>query len=156
MACEVDEILMAETAVQDLLVELQELRKQVGGYDSAKLSLESARQSLDGLVEKTSALAERTHSATIMLGTIGTPEIIARSDSIKQTIVEFAADTAKQTPEIIAHSEDVKKVVIEFAADTAKRVKSVRNIAFAALLVSIFSLLALLAVLAELVLGKIS
>ena len=123
MVNEVDKLLTAEQAVQDVLEELQALKKQVGGYDSAKQSLEAVRQSLDRLVEKTSTLAEKTHSATTMLGKIGTPEIIARAESIKLAITEFAAESAVQ-------------------------VKTVRNTAFAGLLVSAFSLLISAAILA--------
>jgi glutaredoxin 2 len=122
MANEVNELLTAEQAVQDVLKELQALKKQVGGYDSAKQSLEAVRQSLDGLVEKTSTLAEKTLSATTMLGKIGTPEIIARAESIKLAITEFATESAKQ-------------------------VKSARKTAFAGLLISVSSLLVSAAIL---------
>lgn len=118
----------AEQEVQQLLIELQTLKKQVGGYDTARQSLEEVRQSLNGLVERTSALAEQTHSVTTTMAKIGTPEIIGRTDSIKLAIKEFASESAKQ-------------------------VKSVRSTAFAGLLISGISLLVSLAILAKLFLG---
>ena len=122
---EIEQLLNAELEIQKLLKELQELKKQVGGYDDARLSLEEVRQSLNDLVEKTSVLAEQTHSATTVLGKIGTPEIIT-------------------------HIESTKVAITEFATNSARRVKSVRNLVIAALLLPFFVLLALLAILAKL------
>jgi hypothetical protein len=90
---QVEELLKAEQAVQDLLKELQALKTQVGGYDSAKKSLEDVRQSLNVLVETTSTLAEKTHSATTILNKIGTPEIIARTENIKLAITQLAGES---------------------------------------------------------------
>jgi ElaB/YqjD/DUF883 family membrane-anchored ribosome-binding protein len=122
---EVDQLLNAEQEVQKLLKELQELQKQVGGYDSARHGLEEVRQSLDGFIEKTSVLAVETHSATTLLGKIGTPEILARAESILQALGRLATESAKQ-------------------------VKSTRDLVVATLLVAIISLLASLAIFVKL------
>jgi hypothetical protein len=127
MANDVDDLLKAEQAVQEVLKELQTLKRQVGGYETAKQSLEDVRQALDGLIEKTSALAEQTYSATTTLGKIGTPEIIARAESIKLAIGQLAADSQKQA-------------------------KGVRNLVFAVLIIAAICLLASIAILAKLLL----
>ena len=120
MANEVDELLTAEEAVQDVLKELHALKEEVGGYESAKQSLEAVRQSLDALVERTSNLAD---SATTMLGKIGTPEIIARVEHIKQAVTESAIDSANQMLEIIARSERIKLSIVESAAESTKQMR---------------------------------
>jgi len=122
MDAEIEQLLKTEQEIQELLRELQALKKQVGGYSNARESLEEARQSLHLLVEKTSTLAEQTHAATMMLGKIGTPEILARADSTRLAITEFAAESAKGA-------------------------KSARNVAFAGLLFSVLSLLVSLGIL---------
>src|ERR1039458_5058805 len=93
---QVEGLLSAEQAVQDVLKELEALKKQVGGYDTAKQSLEEVRQLLLSLIERTATLGVQTHPATAMLAKIGTPEIIARAESIKLAITGFAAEFAKQ------------------------------------------------------------
>jgi DNA repair exonuclease SbcCD ATPase subunit len=125
---EVEQLLKAEQEVQQLLKELQALKKQVGGYDTARQSLEEVRESLNGLVEKTSSLAEQTHLATTTLVKIGTPEIISRVESIKLAITEFAVESAKQ-------------------------MKSVKSTAFAGTIISVFSLLVSIAILVKLLMA---
>ncbi len=131
MANDADDLLKAEQAVQDVLKELQALKRQVGGYETAKQSLEDIRQTLNGLIEKTSALAEQTHTATTALGKIGTPEILARADALKQALGQLAADAPKQADRV-------------------------RKIASAGLIVSAVSLLGIVAILVKLfaILGK--
>jgi hypothetical protein len=125
MASEADDLLSAEQAVQNLLKELQALKKQVGDYDSARQSLDTARQSLDGLVQQTAALAEKTHSAITTLSKIGTPEILARVDAVRLAINEFGVGSTKQ-------------------------VAGVRKLAVTGLLISILTLVVSAAVLAKL------
>jgi len=136
MASDVDNLLAAEEAVQDVLKELHALKRQVSGYDTATQTLEAVRLSLDDLVAKTSALAERTHSATTTLGNIGTPEILTRAENIKSAISELAAASAKQSSEL--------------ASASAKQMRSVRSTATAALLFSILSVVASIVILTKL------
>lgn len=95
MANDANDLLQAEQAVQDVLKELEALKCQVGGYDTAKQSLESVRQALESLISKTSALAEQTHAATITLGKIGTPELLSRTESLQEAVAALTADVPK-------------------------------------------------------------
>jgi|WetSurMetagenome_2_1015567.scaffolds.fasta_scaffold804704_2 hypothetical protein len=54
------------------------------------------RNRLDKLVEKTSTLAKKTHSAATVLGKIGTPEIIARTAGLKLEVVELSNESGKK------------------------------------------------------------
>jgi hypothetical protein len=125
MANEADNLLKAEQAVQDVLKQLEALKKQVGGYETAKQSLEEVRRTLDRLIEKTSTLAEQTHIATATLGKIGTPEILSRADGLKQAIGLLATDAAKQG-------------------------QRARKVALAGLIVSVICLLGVIAILMKL------
>jgi DNA repair exonuclease SbcCD ATPase subunit len=122
---EVDELLNAEQAIQDLLKELRVLKQQVGGYENATKSLDEVRNSLDKLVEKTSTLAEKTHSAVTVLAKIGTPEIIARTESLKLEVVELSNESGK-------------------------KLKGINNVTIAGLVISVLSLATTLAILVKL------
>lgn len=89
MANEAEELLAAEQAVQQLLKELEELKKQIGGYDQARQNLEGVRLTLQTMVERTQTLTEKTHLAITVLSKIGTPEIIARVDGVKTAIKDL-------------------------------------------------------------------
>jgi DNA repair exonuclease SbcCD ATPase subunit len=95
MANDANDLLQAEQAVQDVLKELEALKRQVGGYDTAKQSLEGVRQALESLIAKTSALAEQTHTVTTTLGKIGTPELLSRAESLKEAVAALTADMPK-------------------------------------------------------------
>jgi cell division septum initiation protein DivIVA len=125
MANDADDLLQAEQAVQDVLKELGDLKRQVGGYDTAKQSLEGVRQALEGLIAKTSALAEQTYAATATLGKIGTPELLSRAESLKQAVAALTADMPKQADRV-------------------------RNVALAGLIASAVSLLGIVVVLVKL------
>ena len=76
MSKEVDELLEAEEAVQELLSELEELKRQISGYGDAREALNHVSRKLGELVEQTQTLSEGTHSAITVLTKIGTPEIL--------------------------------------------------------------------------------
>ena len=88
------------------------------------VSLENVRESLEGLIERTSTLAEKSNLVAASLGKIGTPELLARSSAIKDALSELAADSAK-------------------------REKSLRGIVLAGLFASVTSLLISLATLTK-------
>lgn len=90
MSNEAQQLLSAEQVIQELLLELGSLKAQIGGYDTARQSLQQTQGVLSDLVVKTSTLAEQTHEATLMLGKVGTPEIILRIDGGQASIKEFA------------------------------------------------------------------
>jgi DNA repair exonuclease SbcCD ATPase subunit len=100
MANDADDLLQAEQAVQDVLKELETLKRQVGGYDTARQSLEGVRQALENLIAKTSALAEQTYAVTATLGKIGTPELLSRAESLKDAIAALTADMPKQAERV--------------------------------------------------------
>jgi cell division septum initiation protein DivIVA len=125
MANDADDLLQAEQAVQDVLKELEALKRQVSGYDTAKQSLEGVRQALDSLIAKTSALAEQTHAVTATLSKIGTPELLSRAESLKEGVAALAADIPKQS-------------------------ERVRSVALAGLIVSAVSLIGVIVILVKL------
>lgn len=82
MGNEAEQLLAAEEAVQELLAHLTELSREMEGYSRAKSSLEDAREAVASLATD---LKELTHCAAGIietLGKVGTPEILARLESI--------------------------------------------------------------------------
>jgi hypothetical protein len=96
MASEVDELLGAEEAVQQVLSELEALKAQVGHYSSAKQSLQTATDGLRSLIDKTSLLAEKAQNTIVELGKIGTPEILARISEAKQAVADSSSQVATE------------------------------------------------------------
>src|SRR5690349_13330525 len=129
MTKEVDDLLTAEQAVQDLLKELQSLKTQVGGYETARKALDAVRASLERFVDETIDLAGKTHVATATLEKIGTPEILTRIEAVKAEISELSAQSTR-------------------------RGKSLRVVGVLALLVALVSMLASIAILAKLFLPQ--
>jgi hypothetical protein len=158
MPSEIENLLSAEQEVQNLLAELHELKTQVGGYDTAKQSLEAVRHSLLKLVEETTALAAKAHAATEKLRDIGTPEILARSESIRQSIAELRAQVTSRSEalglavtelagEVTARAEANLLAITESRTESAKGTSGLRKLVLAGLAVSIVSALITLAVL---------
>ena len=58
MANDAGDLLQAEQAVQDVLKEPEALKRQVGGNDTAKQSLEGVRKALESLIAKTATTSE--------------------------------------------------------------------------------------------------
>jgi cell division septum initiation protein DivIVA len=133
MANEAEELLAAEQAVQQLLKELEELKKQIGGYDQARQSLDAVRLTLQTMVERTQTLSEKTHLAITVLSKIGTPEIIARVDGVKTAIKDLGI-----------RFDDAYKLQVAAAEEQTKRLNRVATIgallAGLALLVAVFIL----------------
>ena len=83
MSTDADELLKAEQAVQELLKELQNLKGEIGGYETARKSLTETQAALADLVTRISALTERTQAVAESLRTIGTPEILSRISRVR-------------------------------------------------------------------------
>jgi hypothetical protein len=124
---DVDQLLAAEQAIKDVLVELDALRVQLGSYSTARDALEHVRGSLAELASKTSLLAEKTHAATTTLATIGSPEILSRLEGLRSSVATIPLDTPAE-------------------------VRSVRKIALAGLVATLASLCVSAAILAKVLL----
>lgn len=75
-------LLNAEEAVQELQSELQRLLREVGGYATARQTLEQTQEQLLGLARRHDQLVGNTAGIIARLGEIGTPQLLERLDQL--------------------------------------------------------------------------
>lgn len=86
MAEEAEQLLAAEEAVQELLTSLRALKSEIEHYSEAKSSLTNTRDVVVNLATELSELTRRTAGIIEIIGKVGTPEILARLESICSSI----------------------------------------------------------------------
>ena len=106
MSKEADELLEAEEAVQELLSELEELKRQIGGYGDARDALNHVSQKLGELVQQTQTLSEGTHSAIKVLTKIGTPEILNAIQELTSSLKFLAVQIDQSLKQQAIESEN--------------------------------------------------
>lgn len=134
---EIDELLRAEEAIQQLLSELEALKAQVGHYSAAKQSLQDATESLRSLVDKTSVVAERAHNTFTELGRIGTPEILAQIGDTKQSVA--------------SSSTEVKQAILSGASELSTGLARLRRLTVRFGIIAVASMLLSIGILVRLI-----
>ena len=127
MSKEANDLLEAEMAVQELLIELKELKDQIEGYADAREALNQVSRKLSDMVEKTQTLSEHSHAAISVLKKIGTPEIL---DSINQL-----------NNEIKEQSNKINDSLIKNVIENQKRSEKLNNKISTSIIISSFSLI---------------
>jgi hypothetical protein len=91
MSNESENLIQAEKAIEELLLELEELKRQVEGYKTAKEALAAVQLQLQKMIEQTQELSEETLIGVRVLSKIGTPEILTRIESVSNGISQLSA-----------------------------------------------------------------
>ncbi len=76
MATDAETLLHAEQAATQLIRDLEELKRQAGGYARARGELEAIRGDAQKLIGEVSALSARAREVIGTMGAIGTPELL--------------------------------------------------------------------------------
>jgi ElaB/YqjD/DUF883 family membrane-anchored ribosome-binding protein len=139
MSKESDELLEAEQAVQELLSELEKLKRQIGGYSDAREALNHVSQKLGELIQQTQTLTEGTHRAITVLTKIGTPEILNAIKELAMSLTSLAVQI----------DQSLKKQAIE----AENRIKQLNSKINANIFISSCSLIVTVAIIASLFLG---
>lgn len=163
MADEVDQILQTEQALNELLHELNQLKGQIAGFETARSSLDQVRADLTDAASRLAGLAERLDGVTAQIATIGTPEIVARIGAAEEALgtrlgneldrsrAAATAEVHKMLSEITKWLKAHEEARASDAAMVAARASSARSsaaiagfLAFLALLASGAALAAIL------------
>ena len=139
MSKEADELLEAEEAVQELLSELEELKRQINGYGDARDALNHVSRKLGELVQQTQTLSEGTHSAITVLTKIGTPEILNAIQELTSSLKFLAVQI----------DQSLKQQTIE----SENRIKQLNSKINTNIFISSCSLIVTVAIIASLILG---
>ena len=91
MSNESENLIQAEKAIEELLLELEELKHQVEGYKAAKEALSAVQLQLQKMIEQTQELSEETLTGVRVLSKIGTPEILTRIEGVSNGISQLSA-----------------------------------------------------------------
>jgi hypothetical protein len=86
MTTQNEELLSAESAVQSLLNELVELKRQIGGYANASKNLNDVAIRLDQLIVRTHELSLKSHEGILVLKEMGGPEILSQLELIEEIL----------------------------------------------------------------------
>lgn len=106
-----EQLLESEQVITDLVAELEELKREVGGYSEAKQSLDEAGSGLAVAADSLKGLGQRVHDMVAALRAIGTPELLRMQEEIAESQRSSFEDLEKALKEHREHADIARQEV---------------------------------------------
>ena len=114
MASEAEKLLQAEQAVQELLNNVGELKREIENYAQASASLSEARDHLSRLTSSIDDLVRKSTQIIETLGRLGTPEILSKVEEVKGVVDSLSIEhkqNFEETFQIVRKLEDKNRLI---------------------------------------------